>query len=468
MNDALHELLVAVRHPNPSKAFEILAEHPNLATATVPAHPAEDDPDGTTLLHWAMPGDGRVLREDHIKIVRLLLESGADPNRVGRGPNHGRCAPLSLAAWGNHLPLITLLLEHGANPNGSGLGRTPLRTATEHNHVDAANVLIEAGATHTFYELLLAGLKERVLNHLDQTPSAATDLLEGDEPPLQVALSTPSGEKLVPILLSRGAKANQRDKRGRTALHSAIDHQRKDAIRILQEVENLDLFAAAGLGETDCALELIDSNPSSILEKQADGTTPLFYAVLADSIPITQALLAAGCDPSPRSTRHWACITPLHMAIKGKQLPLVRELLAGGADANAFGNDGMYFPTPLHVAARWGGSEYLLALLDHHADPLAGGPVRDATSVDVLSWVAFAGKADFLELLVDHGLDVTAKECGAVLHLAAARGHTAIVEQLLLLGVDPKAVDARGKTALERAIEQGQHGTAEILRTLGA
>ena len=82
----------------------------------------------------------------------------------------------------------------------------------------------------------------------------------------------------------------------------------------------------------------------------------------------------------------------------------------------------------------------------------------------VLSWVSYAGQTDHLQLLIDAGVDVTDPRCGAVLHTAAARGHTAFVELLLKRGADPAADDDQGKTPLGRAKEQGQSETAELLQ----
>lgn len=463
-DDALSSLLIAVQEASPLEVAQILTEQPGLATATVPAHPAENDPDGTTLLHWAMPGDGRTLRDEHMEVARLLLEHGAAPNTVGNGPNHSRCAPLSLAAWGNHVPLIDLLLKHGADPNGSSAGHTPIRSAAEHNHVQAVEALVNAGADHTLYELLLAGLEDRVCSHLDDKPQAIVELLDGDMPPLHAALSTPAGARLVSLLLERGAHSEALDGLGRTALHKAIDHEHTEAISALRGGNGVDIFAAAGLGDVGRVGELLASEPACTRAVQTDGTTPLFYAVLSSSAPTAEALLNAGADPSPHSTRHWACITPLQLAIMRRDMPLVEMLLSKGANPNAHTGPRSYSPTPMHIAARWGGGEYIAALLQSDADPFAGGPVRTGIGSSVLSWISYAGQIDNLQLLIDAGMDVTDPRCGTVLHMAAARGHAAFVDLLLKQGVNPTALDGQDKTPLERAKEQGRNNTAELLQ----
>ena len=50
----------------------------------------------------------------HIEIVRLLLDSGENPNRYNPVGAHSHSTPLHQAALGGHDEVVRLLIEHGA------------------------------------------------------------------------------------------------------------------------------------------------------------------------------------------------------------------------------------------------------------------------------------------------------------------------------------------------------------------
>lgn len=53
----------------------------------------------------------------HLEIVRLLLDSGEDPNRYSPIGLHSHSTPLHQAAAGGHSEVVRLLVERGAKPN---------------------------------------------------------------------------------------------------------------------------------------------------------------------------------------------------------------------------------------------------------------------------------------------------------------------------------------------------------------
>jgi ankyrin repeat protein len=50
----------------------------------------------------------------HARVVRLLLDTGSDPDRYNPEGHHPHSTPLHQAVWGNHFDVVRLLIERGA------------------------------------------------------------------------------------------------------------------------------------------------------------------------------------------------------------------------------------------------------------------------------------------------------------------------------------------------------------------
>jgi ankyrin repeat protein len=91
--------------------------------------------------------------QDHVDIMRVLLDHGADPN----SPDYDGSTPLHRSSWNKKGRYIAtkgtvegtrLLLKHGAIIDvEDNKGRTPLQLALEHGRHDIAACLLEHGAT---------------------------------------------------------------------------------------------------------------------------------------------------------------------------------------------------------------------------------------------------------------------------------------------------------------------------------
>jgi ankyrin repeat protein len=84
----------------------------------------------------------------HYDIAEYLVKAGASVNSSSR--NGLKVAPLQSAAAGRHQKIVKLLLEHGADPNvREGNGFTPLHAAAQNDDVEIIRLLLLAGADLT-------------------------------------------------------------------------------------------------------------------------------------------------------------------------------------------------------------------------------------------------------------------------------------------------------------------------------
>jgi len=81
--------------------------------------------------------------QGNAETIRLLLESGADPEGHLTA---GESGPLMEIAFGGDIQKATLLLDHGADINIRTNGNTPLVWAISKGHTDLVKLLIERGA----------------------------------------------------------------------------------------------------------------------------------------------------------------------------------------------------------------------------------------------------------------------------------------------------------------------------------
>lgn len=100
----------------------------------------QEDKDGVTALAYAA-------NENSVKAARVLLKAGANPDAT-------QCLPLRVAARHGYADVIYELLCHGASPNPRETqmlttGMSPLHYAATYNQLDAAFLLLQAGASRT-------------------------------------------------------------------------------------------------------------------------------------------------------------------------------------------------------------------------------------------------------------------------------------------------------------------------------
>lgn len=112
----------------------------------------EEDEKGFTALHWNcfLGETGR----NRLEICKLLLESGADPNKRIAGDG---MSPLLMACESGNDKIVELLLLSGADPNLVADGSTPLIQA------------VTSGNKKSVMHLLLFGAKADAKDESNQT-----------------------------------------------------------------------------------------------------------------------------------------------------------------------------------------------------------------------------------------------------------------------------------------------------------
>jgi uncharacterized protein len=127
----------------------------------------------------------------------------------------------------------------------------------------------------------------------------------------------------------------------------------------------LDVFAAAAMGETVICRKFVEADGLLLQMASADGWTPLHLACFFGHLETAEMLLKMGADVKVRSANAMNN-TPLHAAAASRNQDICAVLLAHGAEVNAAQHAGY---TALHSAAANGDLEVVRLLLAHEASP---------------------------------------------------------------------------------------------------
>ncbi|KAI5782081.1 hypothetical protein DFH27DRAFT_579715 [Peziza echinospora] len=375
-------------------------------------------------------------------IVEMLLERGADIEARGRIWQ----TALSLAAANGHADVARLLVGRGANIEAEDgrFGLTPVTWAASRGHEAAVELLIAAGAKigsngdltqnplHVAVQNDHAGVVVLLLRHISGPGIERPNLL-GQRPLAQAAGR--GNERVVRLLLGRGAAVDSPDTNFQTAL-----------------------FWAAGKNHAGAVRMLLDSG-AAIEARDYVGQTPLSWACEWGREPIVRLLLERGADIEARDTLYGR--TPLFWAVENRHMGAARALLASGARVEATDR---YGRTPLSIACEKSPARMVGLVLRAGADVRH----RDALGKSALSWaVMLPGREAVVSLLLKQGADIEARDGvygQTLLSLASACGHQASVAILLQAGAQLESRDARyGQTPLSWAAGNGH---AHVVWTL--
>jgi ankyrin repeat protein len=374
------------------------------------------------------------LEQDHVEIVELLLEHGAN---VDARETTGETMLLKVLSRPQHnlVEIVTLLLKHGADVNARDTTfKSSLHLAECRGELKVAQML------------------------LDHKPDVNSQDNNG-RTPLHVLLECRTNDEgnvlnHTLLLLGLGADVNRRDKDNVTPLHLAIRRGWFKFARILLE-RGADATANNNTGKT----------PLHILSESRtdDEGNVLDHALL---------LLELGADVNRRDKNNE---TPLHLAIRRGWFKFARILLEHGADATADNNTGK---TPLHILSGSRTNDegdvlnHALLLLELGADVNR----RDKSNETPLHLAIRRGWFKFARILLEHGADTTVdnnigKTPLHILSESRTDDEGNVLDHALLLlklGADVNKQDKQKETPLHLAIRRAWFGVARILLDNGA
>ncbi|CAD6581748.1 MAG: hypothetical protein ASARMPRED_000694 [Alectoria sarmentosa] len=156
------------------------------------------------------------------RIVRLLLDAGADINASGHGNS---TALMDQPILNDNIQVMTILLDAGADPNGNDELQTPFIHAIEYGQVQCANLLIERGANLESIDSHLISALCRLSWRRESFPSAI-ELALKVKPNLStemllIAAAKYGHSESVNLLLRNGTSADVQNENGLAALHAA-------------------------------------------------------------------------------------------------------------------------------------------------------------------------------------------------------------------------------------------------------
>lgn len=225
--------------------------------------------------------------------------------------------------------------------------------------------------------------------------------------------------------------------------------------------DGVTLPLAASGGDL-AALELLHAHGVDPNRAWASDDSAPLYAILHWSRTDTGVrwLLAHGADPDPVFADNGE--TPLHVAAATWSAALVEELVTRGADVERRRKDGR---TPYAVAALHGNREVEAWLRDH-------GASTEVSQIDRLVAACSAGDRVRVDALLrdDPGLrtQIAAEHYGAF-YAAIERNDLPVIAAMLACGFDPNRPDESiGKTALHVAAHEGWPEAAKLLLAHGA
>lgn len=347
----------------------------------------------------------------HIESVRILLDNDADPNQPGP---EGINTALWYAAVENFPQIVHVLLEKGANPNHPLLRRPILVDL-----VRKGNGVLSAKAE--LMKLMVAS-GARVDDADGQGRTALMHAIEARD------------EKAVAYLLELGASLNAEDRRKQRPLHLAAIYGSESILRlILTENPRLDCLDVSGrtalshaIGSVNLARILLEKGANPDLTKY-HGFTPLILSAAFGCTRTVEMLLDHGAQVNLQTdilgeTAAWTAVS---IAAGSDKPDIVKLLVDAGALLSHKTSRGSI---PLHVAT----ASTARVLLQHRKRFNIDEPNNYKTT-PLHYAIRWSKSTELIKVLIDSGADLNLQDKGGntPLSWAAFNGNREAVKLLL-------------------------------------
>lgn len=383
---------------------------------------------GASALHYAVISECA-------RVVKMLLERGADPNILCSSSDIDNISPLHLACEAGNLQYAKLLIQHGAeiNTEQNENSYLPFISAVYGGNVQIIRLLLDHGADATFklkdgftaIHVALSLEKNHVETLAEVLSCEQLDVNEKitnekGEPITAIHMAAERGEpQLIRMLIDRGADINVVTSHMRTPLIIACQHNMQEA-----------------------AVELIEQG-ADVTARTEDGTTALHLAS-ANSFEIVQMLIERGADVNAVTVSgDLQGATPLHIACEFGQTEIASLLIEKGANINSRLHNGQ---PPLINACKSGNAEIVQILLEHGAD----ATLTSSGNTSALHVAVMTGSIDIVRLLIAKSdINFQNQEGNAALHIAYGVENNEIIQELIKNGADKDIVNLKNEKPME-------------------
>ena len=409
-------------------------------------------------------------KQRHHKIVKLLLERGADvqaADKDGKSALYHAVESVLSCGPSADLSVVILLLNHGADANTlTTSGSCPLLLACKHRHHKMVELLLEhradVQATDKDGKSALYLAVESILSCgtsadlslvnllLDHGADANTTTSSGSCP-LLIACRKHKYHKIVKLLLEHGADVKATDKDGKSALYLAVES-----------------VPSCGPSADLSAVNLLLDHGADANTTALSGQTALYIACSKGLKATVRRLLKCGAKVNVSNDKK----SPLNVACKNKRKAVARVLLREGADPNIPEETATNISFPLHIAAADNNYRLIRLLLNHGANVNVVDAFGNTALHHVIRNVIPVDRnrrevgVDTL-LRADADVNVINSNGETPLYLAAEKGMLDVVVVMLIHGGNPN-VHSSHKIPLRVAREKQNVRLVRMLLKTGA